>query len=169
MVEIIAKSTHSEKRTRDFFKFHLLKVSPIRYVYYGIAIVLFVMSVVFYFMMKYGSSLFFLFCSLMVLLIKKVTTNMFVNKIVRKIVYPSLNYNLVFNENELIYSYDVVKKVYKWDEFKIIYEVDNYIFFYLEKNKAMILSKYILDEESRIKLKEIIINSKVIYKNKKFK
>ena len=169
MVEIVAKSTHSEKRTRDFFKFHLFRVSPTRYIYFAVALVLFIMSVVFYFMVKYGSSLFFLFASLMVLVIRVVATNIIVSKVLKKVVYPAINYKLVFNENGIIHSYDLSKFTYRWNEFKIIYEIDNYIFFYLDKNRALILPKYILNLEERERLKDLIINSKIEYRLKKFK
>lgn len=167
MVEIIAKSTHNEKRTRDFFKFHLFKASPMRYVYYSIAIIFFVLSVVFYFM-KYENSLFFLFLSLMVLIIRIAVTNMLVNRIVKKVVFPTINYKLTFNNKTIIYSDEFTKSSYEWNNLVIIYEVDNYIFFYIDKNKALILSKFILNEEERNQLKELIKNSNVKYKIKKF-
>lgn len=169
MVEIIVKSTHSEKRTRDFFKFHLFKVSPMRYVYFSIATIFLVISIVLYFLMKFQGSLFFLFLSLMVLFIRIASTNILVNKVVKNVVFPSLNYKLVFNDNEIIYSYEMFKKVYKWSDLLFIYEINNYIFFYVGKNSSLILSKYILNEEERKSLQDIILRSNVKYKLKKFK
>ena len=169
MVEIIAKSTHSEKRTRDFFKFHLVKVNPSRYVYFGIAIILLIIALVLALLNNYGGSLFFLFIAIMILIIKVVTTNMLVNRIVKKVVFPSKNYKLIFNENQIIHSTEAIKKTYKWNDFLIIYEVYSYIFFYLTKNQALLLSKYILSEDERTALKEMILNSKVKYKFIKFK
>lgn len=168
MVEIIAKSTHNEKRTRDFFKFHLFKASPMRYVYYSIAIIFFVLSVVFYFM-KYESSLFFLFLSFMVLIIRIASTNMLINRTVKKVVFPSINYKLTFNNKAVIYSDEFTKSSYDWNDLVVVYEVDDYIFFYIDKNKALILSKFILNVDERIALTELIKNSKVKYKIKKFK
>ena len=169
MVEIIAKSTHSEKRTRDFFKFHLFKVNSSRYVYFGFAIIFFIVAIVFALLNKYGESLFFLFTSLMVLIIKVVTTNILVNRVVKKVIFPSINYRLKFNDDEITYSTDTQKNIYKWDDLLIVYEIDNYLFFYLTINQALILSKYILKEDERLMLKELIIKSKVNYKLKRFK
>lgn len=169
MVEIIAKSTHSEKRTRDFFKFHLFRVNPTRYVYLSIAIIVFIIALVFAFLKDYGKSLFFLFAALMVFVIRIVTSNMVVNRAIKNVIFPSKNYTLKFNQDEIIYATDVQKSKHKWTELLNVYEVDNYIFFYITKTQALILSKFVLNEEERKALNELIINSKVKFKRIKFK
>lgn len=169
MVEIIAKSTYSEKRTRDFFKFHLFKISPMKYLYFSIALVFFGVFFVLFLKMNYGSSLFFLFISIMVLVVRIASTNMLVNSTVKKVIFPSINYQLIFNENEITYTYPNFKQVYKWDDILFIYELENYIYFYVTKNSALILNKYVLKETERNKIKEFILNSKIKYKVSKFK
>lgn len=169
MVDITVKSTHSQKRSRDFFKFHLFKISPIRYVYYGIALALFVISMVFFLMKEIGSSLFFLFVSAMVLVIRVATTNIMLNKIMKNIYFPAMNYKLTFNEEGITYSYDMHMEVFKWENLLYVYDVDNYIFFYVKRNGALILSKYNIKDEERKKILDIVFNSKVKYRIKKYK
>jgi cell division protein FtsW (lipid II flippase) len=169
MVEIIAKSTHSEQRTRDFFKFHLFRVNPTRYIYLGVAMIVFIVTVVFALLKDYGKSLFLLFVALMILVIRIVSTNMVVSRALKNVIFPARNYTLIFNENEVAYATNNTKNVYKWNQFLKIYEVNNYIFFYLSKNQALILPKYGLNDEERLALKEIIKTKKVKFITKKFK
>lgn len=169
MRQIIARLTHGEQRTRDFFKFHLLKISSIRYGYYILSLVLFIVSIVLFFKMDYGSSLFFLFASLMVFVIKIAVTNIMVGRIVKKVEFPIVSYQLIFTDNEITYVDENQKKAYNWNKVIYIYEVEKYIYFYITKNSALILNKYVLDEEKRNALIEIIKGNNVKYKRVKFK
>lgn len=169
MRQIIARLTHGEQRTRDFFKFHLFKISSIRYGYYILSLTLFIVSIVLFLKMNYGSSLFFLFASLMVFVIKIAVTNIMVGRIVKRVDFPVVSYQLIFTDNEITYLDENQKKAYNWDKLIYIYEVKNYMYFYISKNSALILNKYVLDEEKRNELMDIIKSNNVKYKKVKFK
>lgn len=169
MTEIIARLTHGEHRTRDFFKFHLFKISPLRYIFYGVSLIFLIVSIVLILKMDIGSSLFFLFVALMVLVIRIAVTNIMLNGVVKKIHYDVISYQLKFKEDGVTYIDDIKSKTFSWNDFIVIYEVENYFYFYISKNSALILAKFVLDEEKRNKLREFIQNTNIKYKKKKFK
>lgn len=169
MVEVIAKSTYTEEKTRDFFKFHLYKVSQTKYLYFAIASILFIISVIFGVMGNLGISLFFLFTSIIVLVIRIAVNNITINKIIKNITYDAINYILKINEEEVIYSTTAITKKYPWSGLFKIFETKNYIYFYTNKSSALILHKYSITEIERVKLKQILEKKATGYKEINFK
>lgn len=169
MVEVIVKTTHSKERARDFFKFHLFKISPMRYAFYFIALTFLIVSVVFFLIMKIETSLFFLFLSTMTLIIKVATTNSMINKATNNFIFPTTNYQLTINENQIVYVFGENDKVFKWSDILMVCEIDNYIYFYISKNSALILPKFTIGEEQRKLIADIINKSNVNYKLIKYR
>lgn len=169
MSEIVAKLTHSQTRAKDFYRFHLFRKSPIKYIYYGISSLVIILAVIFYFLMKYELALFLVFISIMILIIRVVNTNITINKIIKDLRFPSINYTLKFNSQSVIYQYDSFKKEYLWDNIIVICEVNNYLYFYITPSSALILTKYTISEEERILLQSLITNAKVKHYQYKFK
>lgn len=169
MSEIVAKLTHSQTRAKDFYRFHLFRKSPIKYIYYGISSLVIVLAVIFYFLMKYELALFLIFIAIMILIIRIVNTNITINKIIKDLRFPSINYTLKFNSQSIIYQYDNFKKEYLWNNIIATYEVNNYLYFYITPGSALILTKYTISDEERNLLRSLIIDSKVKYYQYKFK
>ncbi|HHX00358.1 MAG TPA: YcxB family protein [Acholeplasmataceae bacterium] len=105
----------------------------------------------------------------MVLVIRIAVTNIMLNGVVKKIHYDVISYQLKFKEDGVTYIDDIKSKTFSWNDFIVIYEVENYFYFYISKNSALILAKFVLDEEKRNKLREFIQNTNIKYKKKKFK
>jgi hypothetical protein len=168
-MEIVTKITHSKERAKDFYRFHLLKISPAKYVYFGLSLILFIGFLVLILIRNYYNALFLLFISVLVLIIRIVTINITVSKIIKNLSFPSTNYILKFSNDFVIYQLDTVKKQYKWNELMGVYETENYMLFYITTNSALILPKYSIQKEEREALKSMIKSSGIKYKISKFK
>lgn len=168
MKSIVKKLTHNEDKTKDFFKFHLTKVHPSRYYYYGVFLILIIVSLFFIFRNDFGSFFFFLFVAFMVLIIKKVVTNIMAKNISKKVIYKSINYELELSENEITYKDAINKEVYPWLKIKFICEVNRYYYFYVTNSSALILNKYTLTENERKELSDFLSNLKIKYKKYNF-
>jgi len=168
-MEIIAKSIHTQGRAKEFFRFHLLKRSTSKYIYFIMSIIFFIIGVVLFFLGNYYNALFFLFVSVMLIIVRIVTVNFTINKILKNNLFPTVNYTLKISSDFIIYQADNEKKKYLWSDFFEAYETDNYFYFYINKNSALILSKYIISKEERNSLAMIILESNVKFRKIKFK
>ncbi len=144
--------THSEEKARDFFRFHLIKRSPSKYVYYGLSIITFLGAVVFLFLGRFYYALFFTFLSLMLLLIRRVTINITINKIIKNLRLPNYSYSLSFFDDKVVYETEYNRKEYKYYELLGIHETKVYIFLYISPNAALIVNKLEIDSEKRTEL-----------------
>lgn len=167
MVEINLKSTHNEKRTRDFFKFHLYKINPIKYVYFSVSLMFFIVSIVVYFLKEFGISLFFFFASICVLIVRIAATNILVNRIMKKQIPLTKDYNIFVSKEKLVYSDNINKKNYCWVDLLYIYEHKEHLFFYVSKDSALIISLDEISEVTRKDLKELINGLNIRYKKKR--
>lgn len=75
--------THSEDKARDYFRFHLFRRTPSRYVYFPLAGITFIGAVAFLLFGRIYYA-FLTFISVMILVIRRALINTTVNSILKK-------------------------------------------------------------------------------------
>jgi hypothetical protein len=168
-MEIVARVTHSEGRAKEFFRFHLLKRTKVNYFYFGFAFLSFGGAVAFFTLSRFYYALFLIFLGIMFLVIRVVNVNLTVNRILKKIAFPSYAYLLKFYEDKVIYQVDTLKKEYPYQQLYGICETIDYIYLYTNPNQALILSKYVLERADRDILLAFLAKIKGKYRYFRFK
>lgn len=168
-MEIVAKVTHSEGRAKDFFRFHLFKKSPAKYIYFSFALISFSGAIIFFFLNQLFYALFLAFVAILILIVRIVTTNITIDRILKKIRFPSYSYTLKFKEDNLVYLADTIKKEYYYRDLYGIFETKEYIFLYTNSHQALILTKYSLDKDDRTNLTNLLSKYKNKYRFIRFK
>lgn len=164
MVEVYKKSAYSEERARDFFKFHLFKINPTKYIYFSVALSSLITALVFILIRNLGLALFFIVLAIIVLIVRLATTSIIINRTMKKLSFPTTNYELTFNKENIKYQDSNRKDLYVWKKLVAVYETKNYFYFYVKKNNALVLPKFNLNDAERQLLLEIIESSETKYK-----
>jgi hypothetical protein len=155
-MRIIVKMTHSEEKARDFFRFHLLKRTPSRYVYFGLAGITFVGAVVFLVLSRFYYAFFLSFVALMLLIIRKVVVNTTVNGILKKLSLGEYNFSVRFEDEKVVYETASSRKEYSYGNIVGVAETKRYVYLYVSPNAALILSKVNIKPEERTELVDFL-------------
>lgn len=165
-MKIEYKDQFSEDRVRSFFRFHLLKRSYSKYIYFPIAITLIVLGILMIFVEPTIASL-ILTAGIMTLIIRVISINSTVNSIFKKQERSTYNYTLLFSEegisytNDYNYTYD-----YKWSDVLIVCETKDYLYYYISKETALVVNKPSMMKVDRDNL--LLITSQKASKYKKY-
>lgn len=144
--------THSEDKARDYFRFHLLKRNPSRYVYFGLALITFIGAIVFASISQIYYALFLTFVGLLILVIRRVLVNMTVSSVIKKLHLTDYSYSVKFTDEKVIYETSSIRKEYLYQDLLGIVETKKYYYLYVSKNAAIIVLKSTLNAEARAKL-----------------
>ncbi|MDD3999855.1 MAG: YcxB family protein [Bacilli bacterium] len=165
---MILKMTHSEEKARDFFRFHLLRRSSSKYVYFVLSTMTFLGAVVLLVLSHFYYALFSFFITIMILVIRRSTISMTINRILKKLRFPNYSYNLKFLDDKLIFITDNHQKEYLYQDLFGICETKAYVFLYISANAALIIYKYDVEAEKKLELKSFL-SSKDGYRLYRFK
>jgi hypothetical protein len=159
-LKLIAKMTHSEDKARDYFRFHLFRRTPSRYVYFPLAGITFIGAVAFLLFGRIYYAFFLTFISVMILVIRRALINTTVNSILKKMSLADYNYSLHFSEEKLTFETSSSRKEYLYEDLLGIVETKRYFYFYVSKNAALILLKTGLKDGERTELETFLRQKK---------
>ena len=132
---------YDEQSLVDFFSFHLKRKDKIRWIYYAIALVFFILGIVVAFAFKKQ------FMGLIILVSSTIMFMVFPSQAKRAAKrtsnsrYKRAPQNIIFYEDKIEQHLEKQILVYNWSLVKDVHETKKYIYFYVSKNGALIVSK----------------------------
>lgn len=168
-MEIIANCQYGEERAKQFFRFHMLVKSPTKYIYWGLSLT----SLAFggYLIAKNENyfGIFCLFIAVITIVVWLSTVHTSINKIMKELRFPMIKYQLIFSGSTLGFKQGDILKEYAWNQVLLVCETKTTIYFYVTKDQALILGKYILSDQERSQLHTWIADSHIKYRQYQIK
>lgn len=160
-MQIIAKCQYGEDRAKQFFRFHMLIKSQVKFIYWMISLGALAVGVILILKNEGYYGLFSIFIALMTMVVWFASAHTALNKVMKDLRFPALNYQLVFSESGLEHHQSEVVRTYLWTDLKTVCETKSMIYFYVSKSAALILGKYLLKDEERTQLETWISQAPV--------
>lgn len=133
--------TYNEMTLTDFFTFHLIRKDKMRWIYYGVSLVFFILGIVISFIFKrYYFGLLILILSISMFLLFPVRAKKAAKKTANSR-YKRAPQEIIFTEERIEQHLEKQIYVYKWDMVKEVDETTKYIYFYISKVSAIIVIK----------------------------
>lgn len=168
-MQIIAKCQYGEDRAKQFFRFHMLIKSQVKFIYWMISLAALVAGVILILKNEGYYGLFSIFIALMTMVVWFAGAHTALNKVMKDLRFPMLNYQLGFSESGLEHLQGETVRKYLWKDLESVCETKSMIYFYVSKSTALILGKYLLNDEERAQLENWISKAPVrhrIYRTK---
>ena len=160
---IKTKFTYDEKSLTDFFAFHLKRKDKIRWIYYGITVIFFIIGVItVLFLNKYFLGL-LIFVSCTVMFMSFPSRAKRAAKKTSNSRYKRNPQDIIFFEDKIEQHTDRQILVYNWSLVTDVHETKKYIYFYVSKQGALIVNKETITKEDYDKLIDLVKNN-----NKKY-
>lgn len=146
MNKIITKSNYSKHIAEEFFRFHLIWRASSRFMYYVISVLCIAIAVVFLTLL-FSPSLasIFLILGIGILIIMPYQAKKIAKKIVEENPVSSAEYQVIIDENHVVYKLDKSSKEYSWSDIKVVCKAANKLYFYVTKNIAIIVPLYTIE------------------------
>lgn len=168
-MQIIAKCQYGEDRAKAFFRFHMLIKSQVKFIYWMVSLAALVAGVILILKNEGYFGLFSIFIALMTMVVWYASAHTAINKIMKDLRFPVLNYQLSFSENGLEHLQGETVRKYLWKDLESVCETRSVIYFYVSKSAALILGKYILADEERAQIEKWISGSSVRHRKYRIK
>ena len=132
---------YDEQALVDFFSFHLKRKDKIRWIYYAIALVFFILGIIVAFAFKKQ------FMGLIILISSTIMFMVFPSQAKRAAKrtsssrYKRAPQNIIFYDDKIEQHLEKQILVYNWSLVSDVHETKKYIYFYVSKNGALIVSK----------------------------
>ena len=153
---IKTKFTYDEKSLTDFFAFHLKRKDKIRWIYYGITVLFFIIGIItVLFFNKYFLGL-IIFASCTIMFMSFPSRAKRAAKKTSNSRYKRNPQDIIFYEEKIEQHTDKQILVYKWDLVKDVHETKEYIYFYISKQGALIVDKSTITNEQHQELINLI-------------
>ena len=157
-MEIKVNLSHSENQMRDFFKFHLMRRSPSRYVYFTFALGLLIAGLVFFILRNQAYAIFFFFVAILIMMTRRIAANSTVLKILKSFDKKSSKYSLLFKEDSVTYEAGSTIKELKYSNLVRAYEnKKRYLYLYYNRNGAIILNIGSINQEQYATIKKYLM------------
>jgi len=153
---LVIKVSHSIDRIKDFFRFHLKQRSFINILYLIVFIITIIVSIVLFAMSKWNWAILLCFVAIITLLFRSIMYRITINKLSKSSHHIAIHYILTFFDEQLQYQTGDIILTYTYSKLDRIYETKHYYYFYISKNKALILPKGLMLGSEKDKLKAII-------------
>lgn len=161
-MEIIANCQYGEERAKQFFRFHMLVKSPSKYIYWGLSLISLAFGVYLIANNEGYFGIFCLFLAIIFIVVWLSSAHMTINKVMKDIRFPILKYQLKMSDTHLTLLEGDNKKAFLWSDMHMVCETRTNIYFYVNRQKALILGKYILSDQEREDLNALLIKNKVL-------
>ncbi|MGD9605783.1 MAG: YcxB family protein [Bacilli bacterium] len=168
-MEIIANCQYGEERAKQFFRFHMLVKSPIKYIYLGISFLSLAFGVYLIAKNEGYFGIFSFFIAIITIAVWLSVVHTTINKIMKDLHFPMLKYQLLFSESSMTFVQGETKKTYFWSSIPIVCETKTNIYFYINASQALILGKFILSDQDRQQLKVWLTTNQVKVRSYSFK
>lgn len=157
------KFSYDEEALVAFFTFHLKRKDRIKWVYYGIALIFFIAGIILSFcfdQMTLGI-LIFISSTIMILVYPLRAKN--AAKKTANSRYKRPAQEIIFTDERIEQHLEKQILVYKWDLIHEVDETNNYMYFYISKNSALIVSKDCITNTEYNSLVELVKQKNLKY------
>ena len=168
-MKVIYKSSYNQDRAKDFFKFHLIKRSKMKYVYFTLSFLLLLIGIIVFVNHYISLGVVLISSSVFVVVIRPIQANISIKKTIENISTSKSDYYLIFTMDKISYTLDTLSIDYDWDKLIEVAETINYYYFYIKQNSALIVSKSVLGYKESKVLKELIVRKINDKRYKKYK
>ena len=138
---IKTKFTYDEKSLTDFFAFHLKRKDKIRWIYYGITVLFFIIGIIALLVFKKYFLGLLIFISCIVMFMSFPSRAKRAAKKTCNSRYKRNPQDIIFYEDKIEQHTDRQILVYKWDLVLDVHETIEYMYFYISKQGALIVDK----------------------------
>lgn len=166
---LTVRTSYSDARIRDFFRFHLTRKGPSRIIFLLLSGVCLIIGIIFIIYARYQTAFFSLFMAVIIWFLRAVMIKTAINSLMKKARPRATHYTLTFAGEDIIYQDDNVKSAYPLTGFEKIYETRNYYYFYLNRNAALTLPKGVLSAEEKEKIENILNRANLKVCSSRFK
>jgi len=155
--------TYDEQSLIDFFTFHLKRKDKIRWIYYGITLLFFILGVIVLLVFKNNLLGLLIFISSAIMFLSFPSRAKRAAKKTSNSRFKRDPQNIIFYNDKIEQHTDRQILVYKWNLITDVHETKKYIYFYVSKQGALIVNKQTINEEEYKSLVELVKNN-----NKKY-
>lgn len=171
-MNITVSTGFSKPRIETFYKFHMMKMDKMRYLFYGGIIALLIITILFSTVFEnYKNSVTIVVMSILgnLILIGTRPYRIYVGfkKAIKQTPPSDKTYTVTFNDEGVSYKMDYQEELYKWESVLTIREIIDVFYVYVSDTKAIIVPKYLIEREEREKLVEFF-KGKTLFKKHKF-
>lgn len=160
---IKTKFAYEEQALIDFFYFHLKRKDKIRIIYYAIATTFFLIGLIVAFVFgKHWPGLIILVSSTIMFMLFSSQAKRAAKRAMKSR-YKRDPQDIIFSDGKIEQHLESKILVYRWDLVLEVNETPKYIYYYISKQSALIVSKDSITEDEYNQLKELVKN-----KNKKY-
>lgn len=167
-MDVTVSFSSGKEAAEDFFRFHLTKRSTFRYFYFAVSLLSVFVSLYFLFIRNYELSIFFIFAGITAFAMRPAANSLSIRRIMKKMKPPLVKYTLKFSALGIVYQADHPKE-YSWESILEICETDDYLYFYVDRNRAMILVKHQMGQAELETILSMITGLKVPYYRFRFR
>ena len=160
---IKTKLTYDEQTLIDFFTFHLKRKDKIRWIYYSITLMFFILGIVVFVVLKRNLLGLLIFVSCVIMFLSFPSRAKRAAKKTSDSRYKRNPQDIIFYDDRIEQHTDKQILVYKWDLVKDVHETKKYIYLYISKQAALIVNKQTINEEDYKNLIELIKNNNKNY------
>lgn len=155
--------TYDEQSLIDFFTFHLKRKDKIRWIYYGVTILFFILGVVVLLIFKKYLLGLLIFISSTIMFLSFPSRAKRAAKKTSNSRYKRDPQNIIFYNDKIEQHTERQILVYNWSLVTDVHETKKYIYFYVSKQGALIVNKETITKEDYDKLIDLVKNN-----NKKY-
>ena len=160
---IKTKLTYDEQTLIDFFAFHLKRKDKIRWIYYSITLIFFILGIIVFVVLKRNLLGLLIFISCVIMFLSFPSRAKRAAKKTSDSRYKRNPQDIIFYNDKIEQHTDKQIFVYKWDLVKDVHETKKYIYLYISKQAALIVNKQMINEEDYKSLIELIKNNNKNY------
>lgn len=169
-MKIQISTNFSEARAKMFFRFHFLKRTKGKYVFYATAVLFLIIGALCFFigdnLSKAGIG--FLIASVTVLIVRPIMASKTAKKIVEASNVSGAKYIVVFYDDHFEYIIDGIITIYNWSDLICVCDTNTCLYFYVTNEKAITVPKYAIRGNERDNFLEFLKNN-TKYKRYRFK
>lgn len=148
--------SYSEQELRDFFKFHLLNKEKTKYIYFLSSLIMAVFGLLFIFVvLEVILGFILLLISLVLVFLFPLQVKSTINKQVHSR-YKRSKQAIIFSDENIRQNVGDRVIEYKWDHIIEVCETQKYVYLYISRNSALIVTKGTIKDTEYDKLKALI-------------
>lgn len=168
-MKVVYKASHHKERAKAFFAFHLSCRNKIKYVYYGMALILLVAGILLYMKRSQSGGIILVSGSVFTLILRPILIDKMAKRSAEQVSSLIPESHIIFTETDITYLQDTLTIHYEWDKLIHVAETLNYYFFYVKENGALMIVKDVLSFQESKDLKALIQNKIIDGRYKKYK
>lgn len=171
-MNISVKTVFSKGRVENFYKFHMMRMDKFRFLHYAFIIaslIAIVLLATVFDNYAHASTIIVILIIMTITLIVSRPYRIYraYKKIITKSPLIDKSFIVTFHDEGIDYEMDSNIQKFKWEDILTIREIVDSLYIYVSDVKAIIVPKYLIEREERIKLIEFI-KTKTLYKKHKF-